>query len=94
MGRSISYSFNVRQNIFICSVFLYVKENQCIFCARATQKGDVLILLDKAFNKEGFTAAVLKLNRRGLKLAVSVLPEEEASKLEELSHLKVGMTYY
>ena len=31
-------------------------------------------------------------NRRGLKLAVVVLPEDEAIKLEELSHLKVGMT--
>ena len=35
---------------------------------------------------------VLNPNQRGLKLAVVVLPEEEAIKLEELFHLKVGMT--
>ena len=35
---------------------------------------------------------VLDPNRRGLKLAVVVLPEDEAIKLEELSRLKVGMT--
>ena len=35
---------------------------------------------------------VLNPNRRALKLAVMVLPEEEARKLEEITHLKVGMT--
>ena len=35
---------------------------------------------------------VLNPNQRGLKLVVVVLLEEEAAKLEELSHLKVGMT--
>ena len=35
---------------------------------------------------------ILNPNRKGLKLVVVVLPEEEAIKLEELSHLKVGMT--
>ena len=115
-----------------------------VVSARATQKGDVLIVLDRASNKEGFTAEVRRVdeglgevradpkkvtlkirdldplateeevkaelrktlrneqtnlkvkvfdpNRRGLKLAVVVLPEDEAIKLEELSRLKVGMT--
>ena len=35
---------------------------------------------------------VLNPNRRGLKLAAVVLPEDEAIKLVELSRLKVGMT--
>ena len=35
---------------------------------------------------------VLNPNQRVLKLAVVVLPEEKAIKLEELFHLKVGMT--
>ena len=35
---------------------------------------------------------VLNPNRRGLTLAVVVLPEEEAAKLEKLTHLKVGIT--
>ena len=35
---------------------------------------------------------VLDPNRRGLKLTVVVLSEDEAIKLEELSRLKVGMT--
>ena len=117
-----------------------------VISARVTQKGDVVIVLDRAFNKEGFTAEVRRVdeglrevradpkkvtleirdldplateeevkvelrkslrneqtnpdvlvkvlnpNQRGLKLAVVVLPEEEAIKLEELFHLKVGMT--
>ena len=115
-----------------------------VVSARATQKGDVLILLDKGSNKKNFTAEVkrvvgdlgdvrtdskkvaleirdldtlateeqvktkvkralqkeqidpevkvLNSNRRGLKLAIVVLPEKEAAKLEEISHLKVGMT--
>ena len=114
-----------------------------VVSVRATQKGKVLILLDKGSNA-GFTAEVKKVveglgevradpkkvtlgihdldplttevkvkvelrkalrneqmnldvmvlnpNRRRLKLAVVVLPEDEAIKLEEQSHLKVGMT--
>ena len=33
----------------------------------------------------------LNSNQRGLKLAVVALPKKEAAKLEELSHLKVGI---
>ena len=54
--------------------------------ARATQKGDVLILLDKESNKEVFTAEVRRV------VVVVVLSEDDAIKLEELSRLKVGMT--
>ena len=116
-----------------------------VVSVRATQKGDVLILLDKRFNKEGFIAKVKRVvgdfgdvrsdskkvtldirnldslateeevkvelqkasrneqtqtnpdvkvlnpNQRGLKLAIVVLPENKATKLKELSHLKVRM---
>ena len=54
----------------------------------------VKLELRKALLNEQTTpeVKVLNPNRRGLKLAVVVLLEEETVKLEELSHLKVGMT--
>ena len=55
---------------------------------------EVKVELRKALRNEQMNpeVKVLNPNQRGLKLAVVVLPEEEAVKLEELSRLKVGMT--
>ena len=50
--------------------------------------------LRKALRNEQMNLKVKVLNpkQRGLKLAIVVLPEEEAIKLEEQSHLKVDLT--
>ena len=52
------------------------------------------IELRKALRNEqmNLEVKVLNPNRRGLKLAVVVLPEDDVIKLEELSRLKVGMS--
>ena len=54
---------------------------------------EVKVELRKALRNEQMNpeVKVLNPNRRGLKLAMVVLPKDEAIKLGELSHLKVGM---
>ena len=55
---------------------------------------EVKVELRKGLRNEqmNLEVKVLILNRRGLKLAIVVLPEDEAIKLDKNSHLKVGMT--